>query len=146
MRICHRQTLPVSRNFCYQSVYCRLIRDFLFKTRIASCFTNSSKRFRCEVGQYSRMNTRCARGYNILAPAQPLRSWREQRPSNHGEIDSSVTGEVGRVYYWRWTCFWFHFCTVVRYCCCCVSDGTPCITKWSHCLDHLETVISLHVK
>jgi hypothetical protein len=34
---------------CYQSVYCCHIRNFLVRTRIAKCFTNSSKRFRCEV-------------------------------------------------------------------------------------------------
>jgi hypothetical protein len=31
--------------FCYQSVYCCLIRYFLVRIRIAKCFTNSSKRF-----------------------------------------------------------------------------------------------------
>jgi hypothetical protein len=35
--------------FCYQSVYCCFIRHFLVRIRIAKCFTNSSKRFRCEV-------------------------------------------------------------------------------------------------
>jgi hypothetical protein len=34
--------------FWNQSVYC-LIRYFLVRIRIAKCFTNRSKRFRCEV-------------------------------------------------------------------------------------------------
>jgi hypothetical protein len=28
-----------------------------------------------------------------------LRKWRKQRPSNQGDLDPSVTGEAGRVYY-----------------------------------------------
>jgi hypothetical protein len=35
----------------------------------------------------------------MFAPAQLLRNWREQRPSNQGDLASSVTGEVGRIYY-----------------------------------------------
>jgi hypothetical protein len=35
----------------------------------------------------------------MFAPAQLLRNCREQRPSNKGNIDSSVTVEVRRVYY-----------------------------------------------
>jgi hypothetical protein len=38
------------------------------------------------------MNTRSAREYAMLSPAQLLRNWREQRPSNQGDLDSSVTG------------------------------------------------------
>jgi hypothetical protein len=45
------------------------------------------------------MNTRSAREYTMFAPAQLLRHWREQRRSNQGDLDSSVTVEVGRVYY-----------------------------------------------
>jgi hypothetical protein len=44
------------------------------------------------------MNTRSAREYTIFAPARLL-CWHEQRPSNKGDFDSSVTGDVGRVYY-----------------------------------------------
>jgi hypothetical protein len=47
----------------------------------------------------SRMNTRSACEYTMLASAQLLRSWCEQRPSNKGDLDSSVAGEVGRVCY-----------------------------------------------
>jgi hypothetical protein len=45
------------------------------------------------------MNTLPAREYTMFASAQLLRNWREQRPSNQGDFDSSVTGEVRRVYY-----------------------------------------------
>jgi hypothetical protein len=45
------------------------------------------------------MNTRSAREYTMFAPAQLLRNWREQRPSNNGDLDSRVAGEIGIVYY-----------------------------------------------
>jgi hypothetical protein len=45
----------------------------------------------------------------MFVPVQFLRNWREQRPSNKGDLDWIVTGEAGRVYYRGWTCFWFHF-------------------------------------
>jgi hypothetical protein len=35
--------------FCYQSVYCCLIRYLLFRIHIDKCFMNSSKRFWCKV-------------------------------------------------------------------------------------------------
>jgi hypothetical protein len=82
--------------FCYQLVYC-LIRYLLVRISIAKCFTNSSRRFRCE--QCSRMNTRHAREYTMFAPTQPLCCWREQRPSNQADLDSCVTGEDGTVCY-----------------------------------------------
>jgi hypothetical protein len=34
---------------CYQSVCCCFIRYFRVRIRIAKCFTNSSKRFRCKI-------------------------------------------------------------------------------------------------
>jgi hypothetical protein len=37
--------------------------------------------------------------YAMFAPAQILCNLREQRPSNQGDLDSSVTGKVQRVYY-----------------------------------------------
>jgi hypothetical protein len=45
------------------------------------------------------MNIRSVREYAMFAPAQLLRNWREQRPSNQGDFDSSVAREVGIVYY-----------------------------------------------
>jgi hypothetical protein len=71
--------------FCYQSVYCCLIRYFLVRIRIAKCFTNSSsRRFRGEA------MLRSAREYTMFAPAQLLRNWRDQRPSNQNDIDSRL--------------------------------------------------------
>jgi hypothetical protein len=43
------------------------------------------------------MNTRYAPEYTVFTPAQVLHNWREQRPSNQGDLDSSVTGAVWRV-------------------------------------------------
>jgi hypothetical protein len=54
----HTNTSCVPK-FCYQSVYCCLIRYFLVRIRIAKCFTNSTRRFRCEVMFW--MNTSSAR-------------------------------------------------------------------------------------
>jgi hypothetical protein len=43
------------------------------------------------------MDTRSAREHTMFAPAQFLRSWREKRPSNKDDLESSVKEEVGRV-------------------------------------------------
>jgi hypothetical protein len=45
--------------FCFQSVYCCLVRYCLVRIRIAKCFTNSSKRFRCEV-MFENEHTFCS--------------------------------------------------------------------------------------
>jgi hypothetical protein len=45
------------------------------------------------------MNTRSASEYTVFARAQLLLYLREQRLSNKGDLDSIVTGEVGREYY-----------------------------------------------
>jgi hypothetical protein len=37
--------------------------------------------------------------YEMITPAQLLRRWSDQRPSNKGYLDPSVSGEVGGVYY-----------------------------------------------
>jgi hypothetical protein len=47
----------------------------------------------------SRMNARSAREHTMFAPAQLLRNWREQRPSNKGDLGSSVTREIRKIYY-----------------------------------------------
>jgi hypothetical protein len=46
---------------------------------------------------HSRINTRSAREYTMFSPTQFLCKWREQRPSNLGDLDSRVTGEVATV-------------------------------------------------
>jgi hypothetical protein len=43
-----------------------------------------------------------------------LRKWREQRPSNKGDLKSSATGEAWSVYCRRVILFLFFFCTEVR--------------------------------
>jgi hypothetical protein len=43
------ETLPISRNFVIRQCNCCLFRYFLVRKHIAKCFTNSSKRFRCEI-------------------------------------------------------------------------------------------------
>jgi hypothetical protein len=40
------------------------------------------------------MNTHSAREYTMFTPAQFLHNWHEQWPSNQGDLDSSVMGEV----------------------------------------------------
>jgi hypothetical protein len=79
----------------HQSVHCH-IRHILVRIRISKCFTNSSKQFRWEC---CRTNTRSAREYTMFVRTQPLRNWREQRPSIEGHLQWSVTGKIGRVYY-----------------------------------------------
>jgi hypothetical protein len=63
------------------------------------------------------MSTRSAREYTMFTPAQHLRRWRKQRPSNQGDLDSSVTWEVGRVYYTGVDLLFisFHFIFVPQY-------------------------------
>jgi hypothetical protein len=101
-RIALQQMLKMSTTFSkasihpkfYHSVWCCLNRYFLVRKHNVKCFTNSKKTILC-----SRMNTRSAREYTMFVPTQVLRNWRKQRPNNMGDFDSSVTGEVGRVYY-----------------------------------------------
>jgi len=45
------------------------------------------------------MNACSAHEYTMFAPAQLLRIWCEQRPSNEDDLDSSVMGEVVLVFY-----------------------------------------------
>jgi hypothetical protein len=83
---------------------------FLVRIRIAKCFTNSNKRFRCEV-MFENEHTFCPWIHHIRT-CIVLRNWREQRPSNKGDLDLNVMGKVGIAYY---TGLWFHFCAVVTY-------------------------------
>jgi hypothetical protein len=93
---------PVANSFCvpkccYQSVYCCLIRYFLIRIRIAKCFTNSSKRFQCEV-MFENEHTFCCK-FTMFVPAQLSHNWSEQQPRNQRDLDKIVTGEVGREYF-----------------------------------------------
>jgi hypothetical protein len=71
--------------FCYQSMYV-----ILFGTSL------SGHALRSDVQEWTRfllVNTPCSHLHRFL------RSWREQRPSNQGDLNSSVTEDIGRVYY-----------------------------------------------
>jgi hypothetical protein len=43
--------------------------------------------------------------YTMFAPAQLLRNWREQRPSNMGDLNSSVRGRLVESVARGWICF-----------------------------------------
>jgi hypothetical protein len=92
---------------CYQSVYCCIIRHFLVRTRIAKCFTNSSKQFRCEV-IFENEHTYCSWIHHVRTRTA-LRNWREQRLSNKFDPDLSVTGRLGESITPRWTWLIFQF-------------------------------------
>jgi hypothetical protein len=53
-----------------------------------------------------KMNAHSAREYTMFAPAQILRNWFEQRPSNEGDLDSIVRGSLRESIRRRWTYFW----------------------------------------
>jgi hypothetical protein len=52
----------------------------------------------------------------MFAHAHLSRNLREQRPSNQGYLDLSITGEVGRCYYIRVDLLLISFFVVVRDC------------------------------
>jgi hypothetical protein len=62
---------------------------------IAKCFTKSNKRFRWEV-MLENEHTFCS-WIHVFAPAQLLRKLSELQSNDHGDLDSSVTGDVGTV-------------------------------------------------
>jgi hypothetical protein len=63
-----------------------------------------------------KTHPRSAPEYTMFALAQLLRNWCDRQPSNNGDLELSVTGEVGKYTASGWTCFSFHFCTAVRDC------------------------------
>jgi hypothetical protein len=46
------------------------------------------------------MNTHSALEYTMFAPAQLLRNWHEQQPSNKADLDSTVMGSLGESITW----------------------------------------------
>jgi hypothetical protein len=89
---------------------------FLVRIRIAKCVTNSSKRFACQVmflerAHFLLVSTLSSHLRILCAP----------------ELSCSLVTRVSLTRMTRggwecleqgvWTYFWFHFCTVVRYCC-----------------------------
>lgn len=49
--------------------------------------------------KFPRITTHSDHEYTIFAPAHLSRNWYRQRPSYEGDLDWSITGEVGSVYY-----------------------------------------------
>jgi hypothetical protein len=71
---------------------CLIRRVFKLRVLRSQCHQINFDAKKC-----SRTSTRSDREYTMFAPAQLLRIWREQRLSNNGDLDSSVTEEVWRV-------------------------------------------------
>jgi hypothetical protein len=97
MSNCHGQTLPVSRSFVTSRCFVVLLGTSLSGYALLNAsrlVTNSFDAKLC-----SRMNTRSAREYTMFAPAQLLRNWSEQWPSNQYDLDSSFTGCWERVFH-----------------------------------------------
>jgi hypothetical protein len=106
---CFSKNYSCVPEFSYQSVYCHLIRYLLDRIRTAKWFMNRGKR--CRDVMLENEYTLCSwiHHVHICAASSKL-----QRPSSKGDLDSSVTGEVWRLCYTLWTCFWFHLYIVVR--------------------------------
>jgi hypothetical protein len=104
--LCHK--------LCYQIVHCWLIWYFPGYALLNASQT-SSKLFQWE-GMFQNQHA-FHRNYTMFTPIQHLCNWCKQQRSNKGDLNSSVTGEVWRVYYMGVTSFWFNFCAVVRDCC-----------------------------
>jgi hypothetical protein len=83
---CHSQTHHESRN---DTSLC-LIRRFFVRLRISKYFMNSSKRFRSEV-IFENEHMFCSE--YMFVSARLFRNWREQRPSNMGDLCSSFIEE-----------------------------------------------------
>jgi hypothetical protein len=101
-----QQTTIVSNTFSKTSIH----RNFVISRCIVVIFGTSLSRYvllnasRKAANDFnakycSRMNTRSALEFTMFAPAHLLRNWREQRLSNKGDLDSSVTGVAWRVHY-----------------------------------------------
>jgi hypothetical protein len=89
-------TLTLSRNF----VTSRCIA--WFGTALSGYALLNAKRSptnNLDVKQCPRMNTRSAPEYTTFTRSHLLRNWRDQRPSNKGDLESCVTAEGERIYY-----------------------------------------------
>jgi hypothetical protein len=100
--------------FCYQPVYCCLIRYFLVRTRIAKCFTISSRRCRCELmfeNEHALCSSSCPllHGFCSVIVSSGL--------VTRVTLTRVSRGEVGReCYMGGGPASDFFFCTVVRDC------------------------------
>jgi hypothetical protein len=90
MNTCHRQTLPVARDFV--TSHCIV----LFDTSLSGLIIREEQQ---PISMWSNVRE-LTQVLLVNTPCSHLNSnWREQRPSNQNELDSSVTEEVGRVCY-----------------------------------------------
>jgi hypothetical protein len=97
--------------FCYQLVYCCLIRYFLFRIDNAKCFMNRSKRFWCKVHFWEwthvlLVKTKCSHLHSFGATGV---SSLETRMT----LTQLSRGRMGELITQGWICLWFHDCTVV---------------------------------
>lgn len=69
-----------------------------------------------EQRSFVRESTRPATEYTLFVTARLLRNSEDQRPSNKGDLESTVTAEIGRSITRGLIFFCFHSCTVVRDC------------------------------
>jgi hypothetical protein len=83
-----------------------LVRFFTVRIRNAKFFMDSSRRFQCEAMLEN------AREHTLLASAHHLCNWRQQEPSNQGDIEWSATKKVKR----ERNSFWFPFHCVYVIC------------------------------
>jgi hypothetical protein len=93
-----------------------LILYFLFRIRVAKCFTNSSKPFRWEaaVREWACVlfvNTPCSHLHSFCATG--VRSGLAIK----GTLTRVSRRRLGESISRGWTCFWFQFCAAVRDCC-----------------------------
>jgi hypothetical protein len=99
---------------CYQSVYCCLIRYFIVQMRIAECFTNSSKiSILSNIQEWTHVllvNSPCSHLHSFCATG--VSSGLATRMT----FTRVLRGRLGESITRGWTCFWFHFCTIVRDC------------------------------
>jgi hypothetical protein len=96
MSTCHRQTLSVSRNFVTSRCTVVFVGTSLTGYALLNASRTATNGFDAKL--CSRINTR----FVVNTPCSHLHSFcatGEQRPSNQDDLVSSITGEIGRVYY-----------------------------------------------
>jgi hypothetical protein len=107
----HRQTLLRPEIMLPVGVLLFYIFYVLVRIRIAKCFLNNSKWFRCIV-MLENEHRFCLCIHHVRN-CTVLRNWYEQRPRSQNDLDLIATGETGDVC-WMGVCFWFRFCVIVR--------------------------------
>jgi hypothetical protein len=132
----HRYLSP---KICYQSGYCRLIRYFPVRIRTVSCFTNSSKRFLCEVDLlFENEHTFCSWIHHVhtcikfvqmawAAAWQPGWPWLVSR----GRLGESITRRGGGGVDLLQISFLYRSLLLLGY----VLNGTPCTMRQMNTAD-----------